>query len=563
MVNYDKKAKQKNVTTFLDEVKKTIAAEILKPAPKIVLGQEQKVDLSQLKPATYENVPSASESLPGRLFKFNEHFKKAGINFATDIHTMSNALAILTSTNVDEQGIHHSCSCNGPHHALIVAKFSYMVVGEMLTHLEMGSKINKIIEGLGSEAQAFLTKDNHKNYKKIIEMMALLHDTGRPSDGIDQWDDTNELNVIHNIEYLLETANLSEQAIAKILNEVKSGIENKDNLKLLNDDGFLFGAPLGAGDSLHSGHAFHGGLWDDRSYNPSYVRLYKQYPSFQENFRVIVSEVGKFVPAPIKQNGGRLAAVNNYLNWHQCDGDGKSIINCAFANIIYEEFSACDPQQFPIMVKHFGSEKILTEQRTTQPKTTEKLKVDMVPILDVTTSTLSSDHFPKKISDFERNKKEIQRQFIASLTILEVELEKLTQNNTPSKTERKRLHMALLENQKQFFEALTSNSTEKELNTAIANFRKSCKENIEMADKIMGHGWLYRIAEVLIKAVVGLFAGIGMVLGSLVGQGLAKLEHRQKFANTFFTLNQTDESQSLNKLLVFDFLQFSYGHQRV
>lgn len=438
-------AQQSNVTTFLDGVKETIAAEILKPTPKIVLRQEQKVDLSQLKPVTYENGPSERKSLPGRVFKFNEHFKKAGINFATDIHTMSTAVAILTSTKVDEQGFHHPCSCNGPHHALIVAKFSYMVVGEMLTHLEMRIKINKIIEGLGSEAQTFLTKDNHKNYKKIIEIMALLHDTGRPSDGIDQWDETNELNVIHNIEYLLTTTNLSERAIANILNEVKSGIENKDNLNLFTDDGFLFGAPLGAGDSLHSGHAFHGGLWDNRSYDPDYVRLCGQYPGFRENFQVLVSEVEKFVPAPTAQNGGKLAAVNNYLNWHQCHGDGESIIKSAFSNIIYEEFSACDPQQFPIMFKHFGSEKILTEQISTQPNPAEGLKIDMVSIFDITISTL------------------------------------------------------------------------------------------------------YRIAELLIKAVVGLFVGIGMVLGSLVGQGLAKSEHRQKFANTFFTLNQTDESKSLNK----------------
>jgi hypothetical protein len=38
-----------------------------------------------------------------------------------------------------------------------------------------------------------------------------------------------------------------------------------------------------------------------------------------------------------------------------------------------------------------------------------------------------------------------------------------------------------------------------------------------------------------------------MVIGSLVGQGLVKSEHRQKFANTFFTLNQTDESKALDK----------------
>ena len=52
----------------------------------------------------------------------------------------------------------------------------------------MKNKIDGVISGLNSEAQAFLVQDNYQNYKKIIEMMALLHDTGRPSDGIDQWD---------------------------------------------------------------------------------------------------------------------------------------------------------------------------------------------------------------------------------------------------------------------------------------------------------------------------------------------------------------------------------------
>ncbi|KTD15532.1 hypothetical protein Lgra_0198 [Legionella gratiana] len=173
-------------------------------------------------------------------------------------------------------------------------------------------------------------------------------------------------------------------------------------------------------------------------------------------------------------------------------------------------------------------------------------KEDVVSTLNVTL-TQSSDEIQKNIADFENKKMEIQRQFIVNLTTLESKLKKLTHNDTPSKAEGKRLHSTLFKNQEQFFKALTSNATAKELKTTIADFRKSCKENIEIADKIMGHGWLYRIAEVLIKAVAGLFAGIGMVLGSLVGQGLAKSEHRQKFANTFFTLNQTDESRALDQ----------------
>lgn len=172
-------------------------------------------------------------------------------------------------------------------------------------------------------------------------------------------------------------------------------------------------------------------------------------------------------------------------------------------------------------------------------------KEEVVSVLDLTLIQ-GSDEIQKNVNDFEKRKKAIQKEYLTSLTNLNEELKQLNQNDTPSIVERQRLYLTLLENQAKFFDALTLNSTEEELKAAIDTFRKSCKENIEMADKIMGHGWLYRIAEVLIKGVVGLFAGIGMVLGSLVGQGLAKSEHRQKFADTFFTLNQTDESQALD-----------------
>jgi len=169
--------------------------------------------------------------------------------------------------------------------------------------------------------------------------------------------------------------------------------------------------------------------------------------------------------------------------------------------------------------------------------------IDVVPTLGV-----APEEIQENISAFESKKREIQEQFIKNLTTLKSELDnKYAQNNTSSKIEGERLHSTLFKNQEEFFKALRLKSTERELKAAIDDFRKSCKENIEIADKIMGHGWLYRIAEVLIKAVVGLFAGIGMILGSFIGQGLAKSEHRQKFTNTFFTLNQTDESQALDK----------------
>lgn len=194
--------------------------------------------------------------------------------------------------------------------------------------------------------------------------------------------------------------------------------------------------------------------------------------------------------------------------------------------------------------RHQGT-KQLTASVVTKSSTAENT-VPAVPVDDnaVMLTPSSEVGIQKNIIDFENNKKKIQEQFIENLTTLKLELNKC--DNTPSKMEVERLYTNLLRKQEEFFKALTLQSTEKELKTAIIDFRKSCKENIEIADKIMGHGWLYRIAEVLIKAVVGLFVGIGMVVGSLFGQGLVKSEHRQKFANTFFTLNQTDESKALD-----------------
>ena len=204
-----------------------------------------------------------------------------------------------------------------------------------------------------------------------------------------------------------------------------------------------------------------------------------------------------------------------------------------------------EPQviRFDMLYHRHQGTKQLTASVVTKPSTAE----NTVPVGDnaVMLTQPSKEGLQKNIFDFKHNKKKIQEQFVANLTILKSELNK--SDNTPSKMEGERLYTTLLMKQEEFFNALTLQSTEKELKTAIIDFRKSCKENIKIADKIMGHGWLYRIAEVLIKAVVGLFVGIGMVIGSLVGQGLVKSEHRQKFANTLFTLNQTDESKALDK----------------
>lgn len=203
-----------------------------------------------------------------------------------------------------------------------------------------------------------------------------------------------------------------------------------------------------------------------------------------------------------------------------------------------------EPQviRFDLLYHRHQGTKQLTASVVTEPSSTE----NTVPVVDnAVMLTQSPEELQKNLIDFENNKKKIQEQFLKNLTTLKLELNPC--DNTPSKMEGERLYTTLLRKQEEFFNALTSQSTEEELKTAIIDFRKSCKENIEIADKIMGHGWLYRVAEVLIKAVVGLFVGIGMVLGSLFGQGLVISEHRQKFANTFFTLNQTDESKALDK----------------
>lgn len=63
----------------------------------------------------------------------------------------------------------------------------------------------------------------------------------------------------------------------------------------------------------------------------------------------------------------------------------------------------------------------------------------------------------------------------------------------------------------------------------------------------MGNGWLYKAVEIVIKSVIGLFAAIGMVVGVLAGQGLAKEAHRKGYADTFFTLNKTDSEKALNE----------------
>lgn len=63
----------------------------------------------------------------------------------------------------------------------------------------------------------------------------------------------------------------------------------------------------------------------------------------------------------------------------------------------------------------------------------------------------------------------------------------------------------------------------------------------------MGHGWLYRAVEVVLKAVIGLFAAIGMVIGMVANQGLLSKEHRQEYSNTFLSLHKSDSNVTFER----------------
>lgn len=166
-------------------------------------------------------------------------------------------------------------------------------------------------------------------------------------------------------------------------------------------------------------------------------------------------------------------------------------------------------------------------------------KPTRIAINDNVKNELLENESRKKIERehvFNQNKAKIQMQFIT-------ELAPLFRTFQPHLQIYNDLNVA----QKDFFLKLQPDLSPKQLDQLILDFRNLCKDNVAATDKIMGPGWLSRIVEVLFKAVAGLFVGIGMVLGTVAGQGLAKAEHRQRFKDTFFTLNSSDKSKALNQ----------------
>jgi hypothetical protein len=106
--------------------------------------------------------------------------------------------------------------------------------------------------------------------------------------------------------------------------------------------------------------------------------------------------------------------------------------------------------------------------------------------------------------------------------------------------------------QGQLFEGLKATSTREEIQQLFSDFTGAVKDYVSDVDRVMGHGYLYKAAEVTLKAVVGLFAALGMAVGGLitavtagfVKAGVGNEGHRQAFAGTFFSMNKTDSQQA-------------------
>ena len=143
---------------------------------------------------------------------------------------------------------------------------------------------------------------------------------------------------------------------------------------------------------------------------------------------------------------------------------------------------------------------------------------------------------------FNAKKKQIQDSFLTYLDVLD---ENTNKNRPSTANVCKRLKEDLSAAQDDFFKKLTINMEAKELEQAIINFRHVCKAHVTTADRMIGHGWLYRIIETTLKAVLGLFCGVGMILGAAIGRGVLSTQDKQTFKQTFFTLHETSEQRAL------------------
>jgi hypothetical protein len=251
---------------------------------------------------------------------------------------------------------------------------------------------------------------------------------------------------------------------------------------------------------------------------------------------------GRILMGFVDKTAVKYACVNKTTIQEALNEIEKNLFDFYYGRINIELLLQCNGlrQQFidgiytkPMIFEAFKDRKEFMEI----PKETIETKI---PI----SSSSEFEHENSRISEFNKNKEKIQYEFNRTLDALKTTLDSLNENDE-LKDLGDKLFDKLTKEQETFFKNLKPTSKKDEIEREINNFRKICADEVKIADKIMGHGWLYRTVEILIKAIGGLFAGIGMILGSVLGQGLVKPKHREKFANTFFTLHQTEQSKAL------------------
>ena len=256
-----------------------------------------------------------------------------------------------------------------------------------------------------------------------------------------------------------------------------------------------------------------------------------------------LEEDGVILMGFVDKTAVKYACVNKTTIQDALNEIEKNLFDFYYGRINIEQLLQCNGlrQQFidgiytkPMIFEAFKDRKEFMEL----PNETIETKI---PI----SSSSEFEHENSRILEFNKNKEKIQYEFNRALDALKITLDSLNENDDELKDRGDKLFHQLTKGQETFFKNLKPTSKKDEIEREINSFRKMCADEVKIADKIMGHGWLYRTVEILIKAIGVLFAGIGMILGSVLGQGLVKPEHREKFVNTFFTLHQTKQSKAL------------------
>ncbi len=303
---------------------------------KIINNENNIIEKTKKLDFTVNNIDS------GRLYDFKSEIEQGVISIDTPLPLLSLAIARMTANKIDnENNIHSSMSCNGPVHGLFVAKFAEKVCDLMLDKKETKDLIDTKISSLHEDAQKFLKDNGYSNYKKILQILSLLHDTGRPSDGLDTWEESNKINMKVNIRHFLNKSELSQAGFNSIIDVIEKDIEVKEgNGKFSKNDNILFSYPLQAGDALHSGHAFHGGKWDQRVFNANYLPIYNDLSDdFKKSFQAIIKQAREIIPEP---NNNKLDSVKEFLISSERDDDGSSIVKSNYHELIINKFNNFD-----------------------------------------------------------------------------------------------------------------------------------------------------------------------------------------------------------------------------